>query len=81
MDKYMAFFDIVDILNRFNESLVLFQPQTAQIYLLGLAVFSTFEAGAMKPATRNTKLLTTHRRMSSLPNISGPELPGSISGQ
>lgn len=37
-----AFFDVVNVLNRFNESSALFQPLTGKTYFLGLAVFPTF---------------------------------------
>ena len=37
-----AFFDIVNVLNRFNESSAIFQPLTGKTYYLGLAVFPTF---------------------------------------
>jgi len=40
--RYTAFFDIVDILNRFNESSAIFQPLTGKTYLMGLAIFPTF---------------------------------------
>jgi hypothetical protein len=40
--KYTAFFDIVNVTNRFNESSALFQPLTGRTYLMGLAVFPTF---------------------------------------
>lgn len=37
-----AFVDIVDVLNRFNQSAEIFQPITGRTYNLGLAVFPTF---------------------------------------
>lgn len=37
-----AFFDVVNVLNRFNESAAIFQPLTGKTYFLGLAVFPTF---------------------------------------
>lgn len=39
---WTAFFDVVNVLNRFNESSALFQPLTGKTYFLGLAVFPTF---------------------------------------
>jgi outer membrane receptor protein involved in Fe transport len=39
---WTAFFDAVNVLNRFNESSALFQPLTGKTYFLGLAVFPTF---------------------------------------
>jgi hypothetical protein len=39
---WTAFFDVVNVLNRFNESSALFQPMTGRTYFLGLAVFPTF---------------------------------------
>ncbi|MDP4265703.1 MAG: hypothetical protein Q8941_24505, partial [Bacteroidota bacterium] len=36
------FFDIVDVLNRFNQSAAIFQPLTGKTYFLGLAIFPTF---------------------------------------
>lgn len=40
--KYTAFFDVVDVLNRFNQSSAIFQPLTGKTYLMGLAIFPTF---------------------------------------
>ena len=40
--KYTAFFDIVDVINRFNESSAIFQPLTGRTYSMGLAIFPTF---------------------------------------
>lgn len=40
--RYTAFLDVVDILNRFNESSAIFQPLTGKTFSLGLAVFPTF---------------------------------------
>jgi hypothetical protein len=40
--KYTAFFDVVDIINRYNESSAIFQPLTGKTSFLGLAVFPTF---------------------------------------
>jgi len=40
--QYTAFFDVVDVLNQFNESSAIFQPITGRTYSLGLAVFPTF---------------------------------------
>jgi len=40
--KYTAFFDVVDVMNRFNESSAIFQPLTGKTFFLGLAVFPTF---------------------------------------
>lgn len=40
--RWTAFFDVVNVLNRFNESLEQFQPLTGRTYFLGLAVFPTF---------------------------------------
>ncbi|MFL5746174.1 MAG: TonB-dependent receptor [Niastella sp.] len=39
---WTAFFDVVNVMNRFNESSAIFQPLTGQTYFLGLAVFPTF---------------------------------------
>jgi hypothetical protein len=39
---WTAFFDIVNVLNRFNESSAIFQPLTGRTYFLGLAIFPTF---------------------------------------
>jgi hypothetical protein len=40
--KYTAFLDVVDVLNRYNESSAIFQPLTGKTSSLGLAVFPTF---------------------------------------
>jgi hypothetical protein len=40
--KYTAFFDIVDVFNRYNESSAIFQPLTGKTSFLGLAIFPTF---------------------------------------
>jgi len=40
--SYTVFFDIVDVLNRFNPSAAIFQPLTGVTYSLGLAIFPTF---------------------------------------
>jgi len=40
--RYTAFFDVVDVLNRFNESSAIFQSLTGKTFSLGLAVFPTF---------------------------------------
>jgi hypothetical protein len=41
-NSWTAFFDIVDIQNRFNQSSAIFQPLTGRTYFLGLAIFPTF---------------------------------------
>jgi hypothetical protein len=41
-NSWTAFFDIVDIQNRFNQSSTVFQPLTGRTYSLGLAIFPTF---------------------------------------
>lgn len=40
--EWTAFFDVVNVMNRYNESSALFQPLTGKSTFLGLAVFPTF---------------------------------------